>query len=36
MVGIPKFKFDQNLCRTFDMNSILGFVVPLAMFSVKG
>ena len=25
-------KFDQDLCGTRDMNSILGSVVPLAMF----
>ena len=26
-------KFDQDLCATCDMNSTLGSVVPLAMFS---
>ena len=26
------FSFDQDLCLTFDMNSTLGSVVPLAMF----
>ena len=28
-------KFDQDLCATCDMNSTLGSVVPLAMFSSK-
>ena len=26
-------KFDQDLCATYDMNSTLGSVVPLAMFT---
>ena len=26
-------KFDQDLCETCDMNSTLGSVVPLAMFT---
>ena len=26
-------KFDQDLCLNFDMNSTLGSVVPLAMFT---
>ena len=28
-------KFDQDLCATCDMNSTLGSVVPLAMFSIS-
>ena len=28
-------KFDQDLCATCDMNSTLGSVVPLAMFSIN-
>ena len=28
----PKLKFDQDLCGTCDMNSTLGYVMPLAMF----
>ena len=28
-------KFDQDLCLNFDMNSTLGSVVPLAMFSTR-
>ena len=31
-IEIPKSRFDQDLCRTCDMNSTLGSVVPLAMF----
>ena len=33
LVEIMKMKFDQDLCATCDMNSILGSVVPLAMFN---
>ena len=32
LIEIPKLKFDQDLCKTCDINSSLGSVVPLAMF----
>ena len=35
LIEILKLKFDQDLCGTCDMNSTLGSVVPLAMFSSK-
>ena len=34
-IKIPKLKFDQDLCGTYDMKSTLGSAVPLAMFLLK-